>query len=69
VDIFKFMKIFRRFLLRMKNVSNKTCRENQNAFIFNDFFFFLENRVIYEMWKNMEEPERTQTIWRLHVAY
>jgi len=28
-------------LLRMRNVSYKTCRENQNAdFVLNNFFFF-----------------------------
>ena len=32
--------------------------------------FFFENRAIYEiMPKNVVEPERTQTIWRLSVAY
>jgi hypothetical protein len=39
-------------LLRMRNVSNKCYRENQNThFIFHNVFF--ENRVVYEiMWKN-----------------
>ena len=56
-------------LLRMRNVSNKSCRENQNThFMFGIFFF--ENRAVCEiMSKNMVKPERTQTIWRLLVAY
>jgi hypothetical protein len=38
-------------LLRMRNVSDKSCRENQNThFMFHNFF---ENHAIYEiMWKN-----------------
>jgi len=32
--------LFRSFLLRMRNVSDKSCRENQNKhFMFNNFFF------------------------------
>ena len=44
----------RRVLLRMRNVSDKSCRENQNThFMFNDVFFSPENRAVYEiMWKN-----------------
>ena len=37
----------------MRNVSDKSCRENQNTqFVFSDLFF--ENRTVYEiMWKNI----------------
>jgi hypothetical protein len=47
------MIISRCILLRMRNVSDKSCRENQNTyFIFNNFF--PENRAVYvTMWKNM----------------
>jgi len=48
----------------MRNISDKSCRENQNThFMFNHFF----NRAIYEiMWKNSAEPNRPQmTIWRM----
>jgi hypothetical protein len=35
------MIISRSILLRMTNVSDKSCRENQNAhFMLNNFFFF-----------------------------
>ena len=42
----------------MRNISDKSCRENQNTyFVFSNFF--PENLAICEiMWKNMEEPER-----------
>ena len=49
------------FILRMRNVSDKGCRENQNThFTFSNFFFFLpENRAVYEIrWKNIVEPDR-----------
>jgi len=34
------------------------------------FFFFLENRAVYEkMWKNMVLPdEQHMTIWRMRIA-
>ena len=59
-----FMRISRRILLRMSNISNKSCRENQNThFMFNNIFS--ENRAVYKiMSKNTVEPERPQTIWR-----
>jgi hypothetical protein len=52
----------------MRNVSDKSCRENQNIFIFN--IFFPENHAVYEiMWKNIVEPDRPQmTIWRMRIA-
>ena len=52
----------------MRNVSNRSCTENQNIqFMFSNFFS--ENRTVYEiMSKNMVKPERPQiTIWRMRV--
>ena len=44
-----FLIIPRSFLLRMRNVSDKSCRENQNTRF---MFFSLENSAGYEiMWK------------------
>ena len=62
------MTISRWIIRRMGNVSNDNCRENQSThFVFSDFS---ENRAVYKiMSKNMVEPERTPTIWRLRVAY
>jgi len=43
--------ISRLCILRMANVSEKICRENQKAFCV-QYFFFFENRAVYEkMWK------------------
>jgi hypothetical protein len=43
------MTISRQILLRMRNVLDKRCRENQYThFTFSNFFFFSENRTVYE---------------------
>jgi hypothetical protein len=56
------MTISRLSILRMENVSDGNCRESKkNTFYTQRFFFFFENRIVYEiMWKIMEEPERPQ---------
>ena len=55
-DYYIFL-ISRSFLPRMRNVSGKSCRENQNTrFVFNNFCFFFENHAVYEVtWKNIAE--------------
>ena len=68
-DWYTYMIIYRSFLLRMRNVSDKIWRENQNIhFILKNFF--TENPVFYEiMWKNIVQPGRPQmTIWRMCIA-
>ena len=59
-DVFKFMTVSLRILLRMRNILNLNCRENQNThFLFS--IFFPESRAFYEiMWKNMIETDRLQ---------
>jgi len=60
----------RSFLLRMKSISDKSCRETRNThFMFNDFFFF-ENRAVYKiMWKIfLERGSPQMTIWRRRIA-
>jgi hypothetical protein len=67
---YTFLIISRYFLLRMRNVSDKICAENQNTHImYNNVFF--ENRAVYEkMWKNIVDPSKPQiTIWRFRFAY
>jgi hypothetical protein len=61
--------VSRSVLLRMRNVSDKICTENQNThFMFNNFF--PENLAVYEiMWKNTLEPDSPQmTIRRTRIA-
>ena len=52
----------------MRNVSDKTCRENQNAFfILNKFFS--ENCTVYEVtWKNLVDPDRPHMAIR-HMSF
>ena len=47
-NIFTFMTISRRILLGKRNVSMRSCRENQNThFMFDNFSS--ENRAVYEI--------------------
>ena len=54
----------------MRNVSDKSCRGNQNTHFVLNSFFFLENRAIYEiMWENILGLGRLQmTIRRMRIA-
>jgi hypothetical protein len=57
-------------LFRMRDVSGKTCRENQNThFMFHNVF--LENRAVYEiMWKKFVEPDRPRVkTRRIRIAF
>jgi len=68
-DKYKFFIISRSFLLGMRNVSDKTCRGNQNThFVFSDSP--PENRAVYEIiWKSIVERSRPQmVIWRMRIA-
>jgi hypothetical protein len=59
--------IFRRIRLRMRNVSNKIAQKTK-IYILRPVTFFPENRAVYEiMSRNMADPERPQTIWRMRV--
>ena len=56
-------------LLRMRNVSDKSCRENQNTcFMFNTFF--PKNCAICEvMWENVVEPDKPEmAVWCICFA-
>ena len=47
----------RSIFITLRNISDQSCRVNQNkCFIFN---FFPQNRAVYEiMWKNLVQPDR-----------
>jgi tRNA(Arg) A34 adenosine deaminase TadA len=51
-------------VLRMRNVSDGICRENQNTFV------VVGNRAVCEiMWKNIVERGRPRvTVWRMRIA-
>jgi len=69
-EICTFFTTAHPILLRMGNVSDKSCTENQNThFVFNNFFFFRKSAVYEIMWKNVAERGRPQmTIWRMRIA-
>jgi len=63
-----FMMVPQWILLRVINVSNIICKENQKTHFM--FINFSKNYAVYEtMWKNMVEPNRPQmTIWHMCFA-
>jgi hypothetical protein len=63
---YTFFIICPSILLKMRNVSERICKENHKThFIINFFFFFLFFEI---MWKNTAEPGRSQmTTWRLRI--
>jgi hypothetical protein len=54
----------------MRNVSDKSCRENQYIHILCSVTVFFENRAVDEiMWKNIAESDRPHmTIRRMPIA-
>jgi len=65
------MIISRLILLKMKNVSNKSCRENQKSkHILCSVRFVFENCSVCEiMWKSTVKSDWLQMIlWRIRIA-
>jgi hypothetical protein len=57
--VYTFLSYLAQLILRMKNVSDKSCTVNPNTLLCS--ISFLENLAVYEiMRKNMVEPERLQ---------
>jgi hypothetical protein len=48
-DLVHFLIISRSLLLRLRNVLYKICRENQNTHFMFSYFFFFENRPVFEI--------------------
>ena len=61
-DQHTFLIISRLILLRMRNVSDKSCRENQNThFVFSNFLPKNRAFFLFEiMWENMAKPDGPQ---------
>jgi len=68
IPIYNFFIISRLIHLRVRNVSDKGCRENKNTFCVRYPFF--ENRAVYEIrWKSIVEPRRPQmAIRRMRIV-
>jgi hypothetical protein len=59
-DQYTFLIIFRSDLLRMRNITDKSCRE-KSQHTFNVQLTISENRAVCEiMWKNIVESKRPQ---------
>ena len=60
-DQYTFLIVYLSVLVRMRNISDKRCKENQNThFMFNNIFS-PKNRAVYEiMWKKLVESDRRQ---------
>jgi hypothetical protein len=69
-DLLTFMIIFPTILLRIRNVSDKHCRENQNThFMFKTFFpkiVLLKDNV--EKYGIAGQATNENTIWRMRIA-
>jgi hypothetical protein len=68
---YKFSSISRSVLFRMRNVSDKNFRKNQNTyFVLNIFFFFSENCALVKLYeKNIVQLDRPQmAIWHMYFA-
>jgi hypothetical protein len=64
-----FCTLSRSFRLRMRNVSDKNCRQNHNTnFVLSNVYF--ENLAVFEiMWENIVERGGPQmTVWRMRIA-
>ena len=64
--IYIFLILSRSFLLRLRNISDKSCRENQNTHFVLSNVFLKSCRV----WNNVEKYCRVGqvTIWRMRIA-
>ena len=65
---YTFGIISRSVLLRIRNVLDKSCRENQNTFYIE--YFFSKIVTVYEvMWENLVELDRPQIkTWQMSIA-
>jgi len=64
--------ISRWILLRMRNVLDKVCRENQNTlFMFDNFFFYFEIvPFVRQCGKNTVQPDRPMmTVRHMRIAW
>ena len=61
-ELSAFAIISRQMLLRIRNVSDKCCREIRNTHFTTTFnYLFPKSSAVYKiMWKNMAESDRTQ---------
>jgi len=68
-DLYTFVIVYRSVLLRMRDVSDKSCTGNRYThFMFNNFFF-RKSCLFEQMWKKYLGPDRPQmTIWHIRIV-
>ena len=61
-DLCTFMIISRWIILRMRMFETEFVEKTKTHILHSitGFFFFCENRAIYDMWKIMVQPDRLQ---------
>ena len=68
-DTYTFMITCPFILPRIRNISDKSCRENQNSHSTFSNIFFPESRAFCEiMWKNVVQPDRPRITIR-HMRF
>jgi len=64
-----FLIISGSVLLKMRNFTDISCRENQNTHLVFSNFYFKKSCSLFDKYKNIVELGRSQmTIWRIHIA-
>jgi hypothetical protein len=66
----KTLTISRSVLLRMRNVSDRLYRGNQNTHFVYGNIYFLENHAVYETMLNtvVEKGRAHKEIWRMRIT-
>jgi hypothetical protein len=56
-------------LCRIRNISDRSCRENENTHFMFSNFFFVTRAINGIMWNNIVGPDRPQMIiWHMYIA-
>jgi hypothetical protein len=63
-DLGTFMTIFSSFFLRMRSVSDKGCRDDQNTRFRFTNFFCVENGALYEIVENYDTAGQATDGWQ-----
>ena len=66
-DQHTFMIISRSFLLRMRNVSDKGCRESEHTFYI-QYLLFVDRAIYGKIWKKVVEQGTPQMTLMTHAC-
>jgi hypothetical protein len=68
VDLCTFMITSLLFLLKLRNVSDKCCRDNKNPHFMFQKVFYLSCRLWNSVANTVESDRLQMTIWRMRIA-